>query len=649
MQLRQIPFRHSVLLIVVSFLSCSKAKPIEQYKRDLLRLEINRVSAIDSFSVFLNNPNPSIVSRALSTMSKIQDSTFVPIFAKFLTNQDSTIRLKAIEGLGQSFHASAAEALRVIIENKSASIFRSAAILSFTKVARTEDIPLLISLVEENSHPDLAYDLAALARRLPAINKAVAKPLLRLWDQLSKESKASYIFLLSRFKKADLLPFKNIMLEEFQLRKNSSETAEEIVAADILSILGKTLSNPSQFLKENYTPRAAWRILIGYLSLMKQNTERQNASDRILDLLGDSQLHPYVKDYILNNFAAFKVTNNVYSFLLLNESAMHYPALARRYPDQTIRYFSSHFSVASASDQLYLLQALFNTKQEAAIQKLSTFINEVPLAVRSKFVELATKTEIFKDSIYFDFLKENDLAISYFIADYAKKHKKKNFIKPLQNVFNAMDESSQVETMAKILDVLKSLGAKDSFKWASSQEKQISHHILRSKLHELNETIERTKKGAKKTTLDINAILSQEKHDIEIVMNEGRIRIKLDQDLAPIASYNIITLAKKGFYNGITFHRVVRNFVAQAGDPRGDGWGGPNYSIPCEYTSKRYRYGSVGMATAGKDTGSSQFFIMQRYAPHLDGKYTLFGHVVSGFDLLEKLRQGQKIYTINLL
>ena len=115
-----------------------------------------------------------------------------------------------------------------------------------------------------------------------------------------------------------------------------------------------------------------------------------------------------------------------------------------------------------------------------------------------------------------------------------------------------------------------------------------------------------------------------------IVTSRGNIEIELRFDLAPLTVLNFISLANSGFYNGLVFHRVVPNFVIQGGDPHGDGNGGPGYYIRCEYSTEPYERGTVGIATSGKDTGGSQFFIALSAQPHLNGRYTVFGEVISG-------------------
>ena len=128
----------------------------------------------------------------------------------------------------------------------------------------------------------------------------------------------------------------------------------------------------------------------------------------------------------------------------------------------------------------------------------------------------------------------------------------------------------------------------------------------------------------------------------------GTIEIELDVIDAPLTARNFIELARKGFFNGVSFHRVVPNFVIQAGDPRGDGGGGSARSIRDELSPAPYLRGTVGMALSWEDTGSSQFFIAHGPAPHLDGQYTVFGNVVSGMEFVDRVRQGDVITAVRV-
>ena len=136
---------------------------------------------------------------------------------------------------------------------------------------------------------------------------------------------------------------------------------------------------------------------------------------------------------------------------------------------------------------------------------------------------------------------------------------------------------------------------------------------------------------------------------VRVVTTRGDLEIRLDLPEAPLNCWNFLALATTGYYDGLTFHRVVPGFVAQGGDPRRDGFGGPGYMVRCERGMSRYVRGTVGMALAGKDTGGSQFFVSLADTPHLEGGYTVLGRVVRGLEVLDRLVPGDGILSMELV
>ena len=133
-----------------------------------------------------------------------------------------------------------------------------------------------------------------------------------------------------------------------------------------------------------------------------------------------------------------------------------------------------------------------------------------------------------------------------------------------------------------------------------------------------------------------------------IETSKGNIEFELAVIDAPQTSRNFINLARKGFFNGLAIHRVVPNFVVQDGDARGDGNGGPGFTIRDELNDRPFLRGTVGMALSWKDTGGSQFFITHSPQPHLDVKYTVFGHVVAGMEVVDRIQQGDVIQRVRV-
>jgi peptidyl-prolyl cis-trans isomerase B (cyclophilin B) len=138
----------------------------------------------------------------------------------------------------------------------------------------------------------------------------------------------------------------------------------------------------------------------------------------------------------------------------------------------------------------------------------------------------------------------------------------------------------------------------------------------------------------------------------EIITEKGTMKVEFFEKDAPETVKNFVTLSKKGFYNGLTFHRVIPDFVLQGGCPNGTGTGGPGYKIKCEISGENQYHdrGVLSMAHAGRDTGGSQFFIVlsRDNTAHLDRNHTCFGKVVEGLEIIGDIRMGDKITEIKI-
>ncbi len=121
------------------------------------------------------------------------------------------------------------------------------------------------------------------------------------------------------------------------------------------------------------------------------------------------------------------------------------------------------------------------------------------------------------------------------------------------------------------------------------------------------------------------------------------MRLFTDDDATPLTAAAIAALANQGFYDGLLWHRVVPDFVAQGGDPLGDGEGGPGWTLPDEHTPRPFLRGSLGIATSGPETGGSQLFLCHSAQPHLDGRYTVAGQLEAGDAVLDALQIGDRI------
>jgi cyclophilin family peptidyl-prolyl cis-trans isomerase len=194
------------------------------------------------------------------------------------------------------------------------------------------------------------------------------------------------------------------------------------------------------------------------------------------------------------------------------------------------------------------------------------------------------------------------------------------------------------ESMRLFLRAFGNIGAENAIELLKKELENTDYEIAKEsadalkKLTNNDYTITAKKKYIKNID-DINSLGN--KSFAVLKTNQGNIKLKLYPYYAPFSVLNFINLAEKGFFNKTVFHRVIPNFVIQGGDPLNNGWGGPDYSIRSEFAPLHYERGILGMASDGKDTEGSQFFITHSPFYHLDNSYTIFGEVVDGMDIVD--------------
>lgn len=167
---------------------------------------------------------------------------------------------------------------------------------------------------------------------------------------------------------------------------------------------------------------------------------------------------------------------------------------------------------------------------------------------------------------------------------------------------------------------------------------------------EKKEVAESSTKSSTKSTEESVQKSTGEKHQVEIkVKDYGTISVEIDTTYAPITAANFMELANSGFYDGLTFHRIIKDFMIQGGDPKGDGTGGSDKTIKGEFEENgvenpaSHTRGAISMARSREnDSASSQFFIVHKDSPYLDGQYAVFGYVTEGMEIVDKICEDTK-------
>jgi cyclophilin family peptidyl-prolyl cis-trans isomerase/HEAT repeat protein len=296
-----------------------------------------------------------------------------------------------------------------------------------------------------------------------------------------------------------------------------------------------------------------------------------------------------------------------------------------------------------------LADALVTLRAETAIDQLRAMLDDADKRVVPPVLEALTRLRVpGLDEILLTEIKSTDYAIRAAAARSIGEVKPANGAQALRDAYQAGLADSTYEARAVALSALANYGASEAvetLKAALADKDWALRRQAAALLRRLDPSIDsahtiRPVPASPVVAYDSPTVVNPDYSPHAFIETaKGTIEIELAVLDAPQTTGNFVALARKGYFNGLQIHRVVPNFVVQDGDPRGDGGGGPGYTIRDELNERPYVRGAVGMALAGPDTGGSQFFITHSPQPHLDAKYTVFGHVVNGMDVVDRIQQ----------
>lgn len=297
-----------------------------------------------------------------------------------------------------------------------------------------------------------------------------------------------------------------------------------------------------------------------------------------------------------------------------------------------------------------LLKSLARIKNQMSIRQLRQFLLVPDIRLNLTAYEELSRLGYIGYKQTKEFLLSGDMALATVASQWIVSHPDFARFDDLSMAYLKFSETKDVETLLALLQAMSYVASEESYQFLQNIFQNTNSYMI----------AQQTGDDLKKSNInlpsrpDLNVdlfvpdekVFQKESILVTIETSKGNILVELYPEIAPATVSNFIYLAKKGYYNNLLFHRVVPDFVVQGGDPRGDGWGGPGYVIPCEYTETPFKRGTIGMATSGKDTGGSQFFICHSEQPHLDGRYTIFGKVQNGMEIVDIIDIEDKIIQI---
>jgi cyclophilin family peptidyl-prolyl cis-trans isomerase len=306
-----------------------------------------------------------------------------------------------------------------------------------------------------------------------------------------------------------------------------------------------------------------------------------------------------------------------------------------------------------------LAQTLGTFSSAVGLARLRPMLNDQDRRVIPSVLDALVKLKAPDlETILLEQLKTTDFGVRMAAARALKELKPPSGVAGLRDAYTAGLADATYVARAAALDALASYGTAEAVETlrAALQDKDWALRIHAAELlgkidpsADALHAIRPAPPGRPETSYDAPSVLAPPYSPHAFIeTSRGTIEIELTVLDAPQTTQNFMALARKGFFNGLQIHRVVPNFVIQDGDPRGDGEGGPGYSIRDEINDRPYLRGTVGMALDWRDTGGSQFFITHSPQPHLDAKYTVFGHVVNGMDVVDGIQQFDVIERVRI-
>jgi len=621
---------------------------------------------------FLSSSKESDRARACSALANIQDSTTLPYILPLLKDSSSIVRRNAAFALGQIGDAAAGPFLLDRLANESNDGCRSECIDALGKCGTIADLDKLVLLAHSFSG-DLCNSVALSVARfaIRKIRDSLATDYVS--GLLSNEQCASYAaYALMRC--ADSSFVQSHLRDEATAMENRSPEVRMWVA----TLLGSARDSTAiAILIRHALKDPDWRVQVNSVRALR-NVPIQQTLSSLIPLLSDSNEHVALTAFSVLRIAVHadmidSLTTPLqrilqgqrdYSWRRRGEAAV---LLAKNLGERSISGIVAQLG-PSPLFRAKLIEALGETKSPEAVPTLIKELSDPDRQIVSAAVAAYCSIVEDQDSVsqqkfcgqILPLLGRRDMTISFSVADafgdtLIRKSIRSQYLNQLLAYYGTLSTPDDVELMTDLIDVFFSLKAESAIP-ALQQAVRDSDRTV---------ALEAVKALAEMTGKDyINEIVPSSRrkifyriedtalvgryHSALISTTEGTIRVHFRPDAAPFTVLNFILLVRRHFYDGLTFHRVVPNFVIQGGDPLGTGFGGPGYAIRTEVSPDAlFTEGAVGMASAGKDTEGSQFFITHCPTPHLDGRYTVFGYT-DDMNVVDKVQIGDHILAIEL-
>lgn len=591
---------------------------------------------------FLSHSTPQYRTETALAFASVQDSLAVPALVTLLADTAVAVRRAAAYALGQTGTAQAEQDLIAHLQQEQNPAVQAVLLEALGKVATPKGAVFLNSYMPPNpvAKTGQAWGLYRAGLRQQVTQQGTAEAVHLLAAENPYEARLAAAHYLARTPKLDLTPYRKSLLTVA-----TSDEAPEVRMAVVQSLAKVRGRDKAQFLSNMLQSDPDYRVRLSAVRAMA-GLDFQEIEQAVLAALQDMNINTAVAaaEFLVANPSGVAVEPLLQLLPLLQDARVRsnliWVILHNSQPQSktylNTRYKQQYQNARTPYDKAYLLRALSGGYGNYRYIADEMFAAEEPVVATTAMDALILMrqqpdfpkklekefADIFKQAV-----GTGDVALVGMAAT-AIRTPKFN-LRPSYRDYSFLAQAQLKlqlpRDMETNIEIQKTLDYLNNRPESAAPQNPFTHPID----WDLVRTI----------PADQQVVLHTEK---------GDITLQLFVEDAPGSVANFVDLARQNFFDSLYFHRVVPNFVVQGGDKRGDGWGSSDYSIRSELAPLRYMEGYIGMASAGKDTESNQWFITHSPTPHLEGRYTIFAKVVAGMDVVHQLEVGDRILDVEL-
>ncbi len=664
----------SLMMVIVAGLSCTSGD--QSTLNEIHKYEYRREPSPEKFIPWLNSSDAQVRLTAVTALGRIQDTSAITWVSNRLNDESRKVREAAAFALGQFFSPAAQQEILENLGSRKTVAVKSRLLEALGKCGTEKSFKSLQGYLQ--SEEPAYQQAAALSCGILAYRGFPPYPLGGTLSDLYSLSKDPEVRWHSMYGLYRLGSPTDVRALTGAL--NSVSSPDRFFALKGLTVIAALLNSPEfrdykafESTREIYRRFHSADFREALDELIQDSEWYVKVADlQLIATLKDPELWEAVKSGMKENGphvrtaalqAASAYNTPEAKTLLLREYQQSgdwrkkgeaLQALAAVNPAEAMKMAKKNIAGVEWPRNYYLIKTLESVNNGSADRLLLELLESQNPAQVSMVLEALRRSDQVPVNTFLQKLNMKDPAVTTIVAYKMAELKSEPAVSPLIESYRYFQAPKDFEPMLAIITALDSIG--------SPKADDFFAQNLDNRFPPVRQAARRAleRSTGKKYPLSPAEKQSLTRHDfpeispdshpqVKFYTTKGEFTIELYPEEAPVTVANFVQLVKTDFYDGIYFHRVVPAFVVQAGDPRGDGWGGPGYAIPCEYNDIRYERGVVGMAHAGKDTGGSQFFITHTPQPHLNGRHTAFGRVISGMEIVDSIQMYDKIENAELI